>query len=126
MHTTTNSHRWPLKSPKATVRSLENKLDSVQCSRSTLHEARDCFVFVFTETWLNNNIPDSAIRIHGLSCYRVDRDTALSGKTHGGGLCSYQQGMCRPFYLPLEFTAIVIVVVYVLLCENAKNALCEL
>ncbi len=41
------------------VRSLENKLDLIQLSRSTQHEARDCCVFVFTETWLNNNIPDS-------------------------------------------------------------------
>ncbi len=44
-------------------------------------------MFVFTETWLNNNIPDSAIQLHGLTCYQADRDTALSGKTRGGGLC---------------------------------------
>ncbi len=41
------------------VRSLENKLDLIQLSRSTQHEARDCCVFVFTETWLNDNTPDS-------------------------------------------------------------------
>ncbi len=29
------------------VRSLENKLDLIQLSRSTQHEARDCCVFVF-------------------------------------------------------------------------------
>ncbi|KAI2665140.1 hypothetical protein H4Q32_021349 [Labeo rohita] len=28
-------------------------------SRSTEHEARDCCVFVFTETWLNDKTPDS-------------------------------------------------------------------
>ncbi len=33
------------------VRSLENKLDLIQLSQSTQHEARDC-MFVFTETWL--------------------------------------------------------------------------
>ncbi len=71
------------------VRSLENKLDLIQLSRSTQHEARDCCVFVFTETWLNNNIPDSAIQLHGLNCYRADRDSSLSGKTRGGGLCVY-------------------------------------
>ncbi len=38
------------------VRSLENKLELIQLSRSTQHEARDCCVFVFTETWLNDNI----------------------------------------------------------------------
>ncbi len=71
------------------IRSLENKLDLIQISPSTQHETRDCCVFVFTETWLNDNIPDSAIQLHGLSCCRADRDSSLSGKTRGGGLCVY-------------------------------------
>ncbi len=65
------------------VRSLENKLELIQLSRSTQHETRDCCVFVFTETWLNDNIPDSAIQLHGLSCCRADRDSSLSGKLAG-------------------------------------------
>ncbi len=117
------------------VCSLENKLDLIQLSRSTQHETRDCCVFVFTETWLNDTIPDSAIQLHGLSCCRADRDSSLSGKTLGGGLCVYinkewcnnaavlskhcsslvefMDVECRPFYLPREFTAIVIVAVYI-------------
>ncbi len=71
------------------ARPLENKLDLIQLSRSTQHETRDCCVFVFTETWLNDNIPDSAIQLHGLNYCRVDRDSSLSGKTHGGGLYVY-------------------------------------
>ncbi len=51
------------------VCSLENKLDLIQLSRSTQHEARDCCVFVFTETWLNDNIPDSTIQLNRLTCY---------------------------------------------------------
>ncbi len=130
------------------VCSLENKLDLIQLSRSTQHEARDCCVFVFTETWLNDNIPDSAIQLNRLTCYRADRDTTLSGKRRGGGLCVYinkewcnnaavlskhcsplVESMfvkCRPFYLPREFTAIVIVAVYIPPCANAKDALREL
>ncbi len=130
------------------VRYLENKLDLIQLSRSTQHETRDCCVFVFTETWLNDNIPDSAIQLHGLTCCRADRDSSLSGKTRGGGLCVYINKewcnnaavlsthcsslvefmvvKCRPFYLPREFTAIVIVAVYIPPCANAKDALREL
>ncbi len=130
------------------VRSLEKKLDLIQLSRSTQHETRDCCVFVFTETWLNDNIPDSAIQLHGLTCCRADRDSSLSGKTRGGGLCVYINKewcnnaavlskhcsslvefmvvKCRPFYLPREFTAIVIVAVYIPPCANAKDALREL
>ncbi len=124
------------------VRSLENKLDLIQLSRSTQHEARDCCVFVFTETWLNDNIPDSAIQLNRLTCCRSDRDT--TGNSRGGGLCVYINKewcnntavlskhcsslvefmfvKCRPFYLPREFTAIVIVAVYIPPCANAKDA----
>ncbi len=130
------------------VRSLENKLDLIQLSRSTQHAARDCCVFVFTETWLNDNIPDSAIQQHGLTSYRADSDSSLSGKARRGGLCVYVNKewcnnavvvtkhcsslvefmfvKCRPFYLPREFTAIVIVAVYIPPCANTKDALREL
>ncbi len=130
------------------LRSLENKLDLIQLTRSTQHEARDCCVFVFTETWLNDNIPDSAIQLNKLTCYRADRDKTLSGKSRGGGLCLYINKewcnnaavlsrhcsplvefmfvKCRPFYLPREFTAIVIAAVYIPPCANAKDALREL
>ncbi len=94
------------------------------------------------------SIPDSAIQLNRLTCYRADRDTALSGKTRGGGLCVYINKewcnnaavvskhcsplvefmfvKCRPFYLPREFMAIVIVAVYIPPCANAKDALREL
>ncbi len=130
------------------VRSLENKLDLIHLSRSTQHETRDCCAFVFTETWLIDNIPDSTTQLHGLTCCRVDRDSSLSGKTRGGGLCVYINKewcnnaavlskhcsslvefmvvKCQPFNLPREFTAIVIVAVYIPPCANAKDGLCEL
>ncbi len=96
----------------------------------------------------NDNIPDSAIQLYGLTCWRADRDSSLSGKTRGGGLCvfinkewfnnaavlskhcsslvEFMVVKCRPFYLPLEFTVIVIFAVYIPSCANAKDALCEL
>ncbi len=101
-------------------------------------------MFVSTEIWLNDNIPDSAIQLNRLTCYRADRDTTLSGKSHGGGLCVYINKewcnnaavvlkhcsslvefmfvKCRPFYLPREFTAIVIVTVYIPPGANAECA----
>ncbi len=88
------------------------------------------------------------IQLNRLTCYRADRDTSLSGKTRGGGLCVYINKewcnnaavvskhrsslvefmfvKCRLFYLPREFTAMVIVAVYIPLCANAKDALHEL
>ncbi len=105
-------------------------------------------MFVFTETWQKDNIPDSAIQLNRLTCYRVDRDSSLSGKTRGGGLCVYINKewcnnaavvskhcsslvefmfvKCRPFYMPREFTAIVTVAVYIPPCANVKDALLKL
>ncbi|KAK0153976.1 hypothetical protein N1851_003943 [Merluccius polli] len=57
----------------ANVRSLDNKLDELHLLRSSQQTVRECCVFVFTETWLNNNIPDSAIQLDRLTCYRADR-----------------------------------------------------
>ncbi len=104
------------------VRSLDNKMDYIRLLRSTQRTVRDCCVFVFTETWLNNSVPDCAIQLEQLTCYRADRALVEGGKTRGGGLCVYINDAwcrnavvvckhcsplvefmiikCRPFYLP--------------------------
>lgn len=94
------------------VRSLENKLDIIQLSRSTQYEVRDCCMFVFTETWFNENIPDSAIQLQGHNAAVVTK--------HCSSLVEVILVKCRPFYLPREFTAIVIVALYIPPCVNAK------
>ncbi|KAI2650776.1 hypothetical protein H4Q32_000841 [Labeo rohita] len=45
---------------------------------------------------------------------------------HCSSLVEFMLVKCRPFYLPREFTAIVIVAVYIPPCANAKDALREL
>ncbi len=80
----------------ANVRSLDNKLDYIRLLRSTQRTVRDCCVFVFTETWLNNSVPDSAIQLDQLTCYRADRALVEGGKRGGGGLCIYiNDAWCR-------------------------------
>ena len=44
---------------------------------------------IFTETWLNSGVPDSAIGLTGRYILRSDRTAEDSGKTRGGGLCIY-------------------------------------
>ncbi len=119
----------------ANVRSLDNKLDYIRLLRSAQRTVRDCCVFVFTETWLNNSVPDCAIQLDQLTCYRADRALVEGGKSRGGGLCVYINDAwwrnavvvckhcsplvefmiikCRPFYLPREYTAILLVAVYI-------------
>ncbi len=119
----------------ANVRSLDNKLDYIQLLRSTQRTVRDCCVFVFTETWLSNSVPDCTIQLDQLTCYQADRALVEVGKRCGGGLCVYINNVwrrdavvvckhcsplvefmiikCRPFYLPREYTAILLVAVYI-------------
>ncbi|XP_054618103.1 protein-L-isoaspartate(D-aspartate) O-methyltransferase isoform X1 [Dunckerocampus dactyliophorus] len=105
----------------ANVRSLENKMDELRARITAQREIRECCVLTFTETWLTEDIPDSAIQLESFAAYRGDR-TLASGKHRGGGVCVYVnkrwctdvQTMekhcsqdiellmvkCRPFYLP--------------------------
>ncbi len=119
----------------ANVRSLDNKLDYIRLLRSTQRTVRDCCVFVFTETWLSNSVPDCAIQLDQLTCYRAYRALVEGGKRRGGGLCVYINDAwrrdtvvvckhcsplvefmiikCRLFYLPKEYTTILLVAVYI-------------
>ena len=89
----------------------------------------------FTETWLSDLIPDSAVQLPGFQLLRADRSKELSGKTKGGGICFYiNEGWCtdvtvlkescsphletffvncRPVYSPREFSSFVLVGVYI-------------
>uniref|UniRef100_A0A1A8GH13 Reverse transcriptase domain-containing protein n=1 Tax=Nothobranchius korthausae TaxID=1143690 RepID=A0A1A8GH13_9TELE len=145
----TNSTRPALPSIiLSNVRSLDNKLDYIRLQQATQREVRDCCVFIFTETWLSDRVPDAAIQLNGLASFRADRNAALCWKARGGGLCiyinekwcknsvlasSYCSPMvefvtvrCRPFYLPREFTTVFIIGVYIPPSANAKEALGEM
>ena len=108
-----------------------------------MNEYRDSCLLAFTETWLNESIPDSAVEIPLFDLVRGDR-TEESGKTRGGGTCLYinkkwcrnwsvKDVVCtpdielitvglRPFYLPREFPQIFVTVVYIQLRADVTVA----
>ncbi|KAI3363482.1 hypothetical protein L3Q82_012093 [Scortum barcoo] len=110
-------------------------------------DIKNCNVLVFTETWLDPSIPDSAIVPKGLSIHRQDR-TINSGKSKGGGVCfmvnnkwcsdveiismgcspdlEHLMIRCRPYYLPHEFTSVVMTAVYVPPHADNNKAMDEL
>ncbi|KAI4881601.1 hypothetical protein NFI96_007439 [Prochilodus magdalenae] len=114
--------------------------------RITSNNMNSCVVIIM-ETWLNRSVPDAAIELAGHSVYRADR-TEASGKSRGGGLCIYIHNnwctaadtieqhcsldlefltlRCRPFFLPREFSAVLLTAVYVPPQANAKLALSRL
>lgn len=132
------AHRTPLPSILlANIQSLENKLDDLRARIKFQRDIRDCNLLCFTETWLNPAVPDHAIQpAEFFSVHRMDR-TRDSGKSRGGGVglmvnsnwCNSASVvpltrsctpnlellsiMCRPFYLPREFTSVIISAVYI-------------
>ncbi len=121
----------------ANVQSLDNKLCELRARISYQRETRDCCVFCLTETWMSAMVPDSAIELTGFSVHRSDRMEELTGKSRGGGVCFYINNswcdernihsiksfcspdlefhtlLCRPLWLPREFTVIIITAVYI-------------
>ncbi len=134
----------------ANVQSLDNKLCELRARISYQRETRDCCVICLTETWMSAMVPDSAIELTGFSVHRSDRTEELTGKSRGGGVCFYFNNswcnernihsiksfcspdlefhtlLCRPFWLPREFTAIIITAVYIPPQANTDQALKEL
>ena len=142
------AHRPPLPSILlANVQSLDNKLDELRSRLAFQRDIKNCCVLAFTETWLNPLIPDFAIAQDGFSIHRQDR-TNDSGKSKGGGVCfminnkwcsdvgviskgcsphlEYLMIACRPYYLPREFTSVVITGVYIPPHADSTQALDEL
>ncbi len=134
----------------ANIQSLDNKLCELRAHISYQRETRDCCVICFTETWMSALVPDSAIELTGFSVHRSDRAKELTGKSRGGGVCFYINNswcnernlhsiksfcspdlefhtlLCRTFWLPREFTAIIITAVYIPPQANTDQALREL
>ena len=102
---------------------------------------------VFSETWLHDKITDNSVAIDGFQMFRGDRPKE-SGKKVGGGVCiilyvkrkwyhpnnmSRKFTHCspdleiwtvnaRPYYLPREFTHLLVVSVYIPPSANAEEA----
>ena len=68
------------------VRALDNKMDLFRLCLGQ-EELRNCCVMVLVETWLKDNMPDSAFQLDERIFFRSDRNN-LSGKTRGPPLAS--------------------------------------
>ena len=71
------------------VRLLCNKMDELQLLLGKNSDFSSSSVLCLMESWLCGLIPDSALQLAGFQLLRVDRDTELSGKSKGGGICFY-------------------------------------
>ncbi len=134
----------------ANVQSLENKMDDLRARISFQRDIKDCNILCLTETWLSATVPDTAVtQSDTFSVLRMDRKTE-AGKTKGGGVCfminkkwcdprnisilscscsphlEHLSIICRPFYLPREFSSIVVTAVYIPPQADTRLALSNL
>ncbi len=112
-------------------------MDDLRARISFQRDIRDCNILCLTETWLTPTVPDTAVTpSDNFSVLRMDR-TAEARKTKGGGVCfminkkwcdprnisilsrscsphlEHLSIICRPFYLPREFTSIIVTAIYI-------------
>ncbi len=112
-------------------------MDDLRARISFQRDIRDCNILCLTETWLTPTVPDTAVMSSdNFSVLRMDR-IAEARKTKGGGVCfminkkwcdprnisilsrscsphlEHLSIICRPFYLPREFSSILVSAVYI-------------
>ncbi len=134
----------------ANVQSLDNKMDDLRARISFQRDIRDCNIICLSETWLTPSVPDNAVTpSDNFSVFRMDR-TAEAGKNKGGGVCFFINKkwcdprnisilsrscsphlehlsiICRPFYLPREFSSTVVTAVYIPPQADSSLALSKL
>lgn len=121
----------------ANIQSLENKMGDLRARISFQRDIKDCNILCLSETWLTPSVPDAAVTPYdNFFVLRMDR-TAEAGKSKGGGVCfvinkkwcdprnistlsrscsphlEHLSIICSPFYLPREFSLIIVTVVYI-------------
>ena len=129
------NHKPPLPSIiLSNVRSIRNKVDTLDALCKFDCDYRNAGVICLTETWLTDMDTDNSVMISNFTSFRCDRD-ANNGKQKGGGVCVYiNNKWCgnnhivtsscqpdiellslsvRPYYLPREFPVINIIAVYI-------------
>ncbi len=134
----------------ANVQCLENKMDDLRARISFQRDIRDCDILCLSETWLTPSVPDTSVTpSDNFSILRMDR-TAEVVKTKGGGVCfiinkkwcdprnisilsrscsphlEHLSIICRPFYLPREFSSIIVTAVYISPQADTSLALSKL
>ncbi len=132
----------------ANLPSLPNKTDKLLLLSRTNKDFSNSAALCFTETWLNDAIPDSVLHLPNFQLIRSDCDTESTGKSCGGGTCFYINERwctdvtvlkkmccsdietlfinCKPFYSPREICSFILGSVYIPPQAHVSSALQKL
>lgn len=121
--------------------SLNNKFEELEALVKRQKVYREASLLCFSETWLQDSVPDYITSISGFRTIR-----AATGKRKGGGLAVFinskwcnphhatiKKQICnkdiellavslRPYYMPREFPAVIAIVVYIPPSAHAETA----
>ncbi len=122
----------------------------MNCVRASIPtRKRECCVICLTETWMSAMVPDQPSSLRASPCTARTERKSSQGKAEVGvfvsisttrgvmkgiytikSFCSpdleFHMLLCRPFWLPREFTAIIITAIYIPPQANTDQALREL
>ncbi len=132
----------------ANLRFLPKKTDELLLLSWTNKDFSNSAALCFTETWLNDAIPDSSLHLPGFQLFRADRDAESTGKSRCDGTCFYINERwctdvavlkkmccsdletlfinCKPFYSLREFCSFILVSVYIPPQAHMSSALQKL
>ena len=120
-----------------TANSLPNKCAELEALVPNQRLYKESSMICLSESWLNDNTPDSCVDIPGDTAVRADHDWSTSGKRKGGGIILFfnqrrvnprnvtvkESIWCpdiellsvgfRSFYAPREFPYTVVIIVYI-------------
>ncbi len=130
------------------LRSLPNKTDKLLLLSQTNKDFSSSAALCFTETCLNDAIPDSVLHLPNFQLIRADHDAESMGKSRGGEMCFYinerwrtdvtvLKKMCcsdqemlfinsKPFYSPWEICSFIFMSLYIPPQANTRSALQKL
>ena len=85
--------------------SLPNKCDELKALVRNQRLYKESSLISLSESWLNDNTPDSCVDIPGFTAIRANRDWSTSGKRKGEGIIlSFNQRWVNPPMLRRGYT----------------------
>jgi len=85
------------------VRSVANKMDKLGVLRRIQKEDQVWSIMGFTETWLQQHIPDTNASLPSFKMIQADRDTRSSSNSKGGGISVFiNNTRCHPGHFTVK------------------------
>jgi hypothetical protein len=104
----------------ANVQSLDNKVDEIRERIAFQRDIRGCNILCFTETWVSRDMLLESVQPPGFwcVCFMINISWCNSNniqelKSFCSPVLEFLTIKCRPYYLPREFSLVIVTAVYI-------------